>query len=1434
MSPAEHKFKLRVGQRRQKLCLQGGCVELSEITGRSIVNERLQGKRNVPRRLQKKLRLEELLEKLMPLQAFRWLWGVRSDDEETLRQLRQESAELNFMLGLACWSSLVAPPSALHLSVPVAILFLLVFSDKLITVLLHYVILPLSFAGLLSCWATSTFASSVTSLAAVVVIVGRLRLCGDLPLLLLFFFFLFLVDLCGVIFLDVLFVTLYFWGVFLELRWTISRLNRMIWRRCKLSQVVHVVRPVPDSDEDEDSPSKRPQIGEEKPLTARELRELLFGHVHEMKSAWHSFQGRLENVEREQGKTTFEVCNLQARTRVLEKDLGQQRQTSTAHATALESLTADVKNLRVKLDDLSARGSPAVAGSGPPGDAAPAGDPWAEYLRHHPSGRPAPAGNDGKDGGARASGSSADDRGDALSEDDKRTLVVGGWLQDTKRSIIEEESAAILNLPEVKNLVDSEKLLIFGPRRSVGMLRFSVRDGEDFQGMKTRMWELVRALGRIKHILPSTKASGEEKTMWASFVKTKNARLRSSHVSLTRRVVISLTKDGGHPNGPNTLIGAYDCDWNMGTIWNGCEKLASSTHRKPAKTEDEFVVMSGGWINVSAVARVAGCSTDDARGAFERELKLLVMILGGTAMTAMSFTGLFIVTLVSGGAAAQEFAKLCPRKYRHLPVVCGVDANEVPHWDLGEDGQLAIGTCSSNLNVLIHGQIDMMFSRHIHIQPLMFEPDRRHLIGTDHAIVLGGLPDIEIVDEDDLIEIASKCTKPRRSQRYRDSDEVKNAIVAARSSMLPADWKRVHRLRKQERRHWSQARLAKILNGDWDQYRTLQNEKKRRRGWWGDLLEANGSSELAQKITSHLEEKMLHPSKTSAEWEEELHDLIGSAAEDDLFVPFTLLDVRTELQGMKCRSAVGPDGIGVHLLREIASHDLLGPRLLNLVNFIVESRQLPHSWEKSFLALLAKCKVPKDVGDLRPICVSSAFHKLVNRLVCARALPIMRRGSKISCCGKGRQAADLIGAISRLRDITKEWRHPLILCKLDVAGAFDKIDRRKVAELLLARLKNRGVSFELRYLLAQLATHQLVGQAPGGQIVSLRPDNGIKQGAPESAELFGLVVDSILSELVFCKRWGDLGQPIEGLDIDLLFYQDDVFLVETQFARLCRRIGIVDRCFRQAGLTLAKSKTKIVANDHYLGARRAKVGDDLFVIAPRGESLKVLGIAFSLSHDASEQAKELISRTRDAAAAHKDILNAPGPWLHKVNIMKTLLESQFAWTGGAIHWSKDDLHCMNVLQLHTCRSAFGLRRAPGENWVQWNQRSLRFVRAWLHRQGVHRWSARVLTLQHTLHGHWARRTEVVRGSARACAPMRAVMWRNTYWWREQQALDRASSLRHPQQFYASNVERQLAQSNGNLWYVAAQDRQTWAAERVKYIEEWDVRWCNGRQLSLRM
>ncbi|CAE7623447.1 unnamed protein product [Symbiodinium sp. CCMP2592] len=1310
--------------------------------------------------------------------------------------------------------------------------------------------------------------------------------------------------------------------------------------------------------------------GSDQPLTARELRALLLDHRKDMTTAWQTFEDRLGRLEKLDKDRRGEVASVAGRTKVVEKDVMAVRKIAELNKSSVEAcdkrvdkLAEEVQNLKVQLEENKTEPTGAAK------------DPWADYIRQQQQGRapwPAPSMRHGSAPGMTPGKAPDNDahkqvsmEGDFLSEEDRRTLIIGGWCQDTRRQVIEEESRALFDHPEIAPLLDVDKISVYGPRRSVGTVKFALREGErSLEEVKGRMWQVIKIAAKLKLAIASARTNGEDRTMWVSFVKTRTARTRSSHISMVRRVTIDLvgeSKDdgGGVLNEMHLQQGAYDMDWNAGTIWCGIHKLASSTHRKPK--DAETILMTGGWVNLDAIGLIAGCTAEAAKQVSPLtkgriHLRILAIptadsqrlhvgldkrrvqdiggedSLPGTSVDKMSIKsillgeililfvckkfhgwravgvgiaidkldsivdkcatnrGIWVLARLRGlgrvvigsmhchtgatnaiyQAAVLQFIHDCPKKWRQYPAWCGIDANEQVSWSRDTDGRDTVVNASSNLNVLVNSlldndiqpiaprpeqwnqpthfprdrrrrgrQIDAVWARRLPTTNTSIDPDRRHIIGTDHALlfcdVTGGktspcrwgndsrarymtqeLPAEIIVDAEDLATLAKKCTKPRTSTAYRDPDEVTQAIAHARATHDPKAWKNVHRIRRQARRTWHSWRLSSILNGNWHEYRMLQREKKRRRGWWGELLRGRSSKDLTVKVQTHLQHKLVN--EFAEDWDDILQQQIEVIQVRDDFVGFTLLELREVLHDMKVHSAVGPDGISVQFLRAAASDDFIAPQLLALVNHIVETCELPDGDLDGQLP-----GTPRQ-SDLRPICVSSAFHKMINKLICGRVMPHMRAGSLISGCGKGRQAADVIGTVSRVRDVTQEWHLPTLLCKLDISGAFDKIDRVKIMDM----------SYAISFASCQLRTYRLKGQVPGGDVINVDANVGIKQGAPESAEVFGLVMDDILSKLTAQRAWGELGRAFEDSDIELVFYQDDIFIVETILARLARKIKILERCLERDGLHLATEKTKIISSAYYSGPRRVQIGESSFEIAAPEDSVKVLGLSFSLRAKPSQQARELLGRTRDAAMVHKELLRGHASWSKKADMMRTLVESQFSWTAGAVHWTPEDLRQANMLQVHIMRSAFRIGRQRDERWHEWNARSMRHCRAWLASMNRERWSSVILRLQHTLAGHWARREEDIVGLPHPVPslPMRACLWRNTAWWRQQQTLGPRTGKRHPRWVFIANVERQLADAHGVRWFELAKDRHCWSQNRTDFLRMWDVKWCQGRQLAL--
>ena len=839
-------------------------------------------------------------------------------------------------------------------------------------------------------------------------------------------------------------------------------------------------------------------------------------------------------------------------------------------------------------------------------------------------------------------------------------------------------------------------------------------------------------------------------------------------------------------------------------------------------------------------------------------------------------------------SAVHTFFKAFKRKWRGYPIMLGVDANEQPTWNKENENEddFNITNTSVNLEALLEEvynlglkavtpidsqlstpthyprdpmrtgrQIDMLFTKSLMVSRSRIRPDMRHCIGTDHAeincdIFSSGsrfqpwgsdtrprklsalLPHQHtIVDGDDLCHLAQTCTRPKCSPSYHDSDEIKQMIAKAKATNDPTLWKKVHKTRRRARNEWIKSRSSAVLQGDWGAFRSYQKDKRRRKGWWGRMLTDKSAAELTQEVQSHLEEKMTDPANSN--WDEVVSGFIERLVLPEHWQPFTKEEIFETLSHMKPHAAVGEDIICVDLLKAIVLHDNLGEQFVALLNHIVHHNQQPESWGVSILALLAKCADPAAPGDLRPICVGSNFAKLTNRLVMARVFPVLRRGSRCSTCGKNRQVADLVGVMTRMRDMLHEWREPLLIAKLDVAGAFDRLSRPKVAELIIERTQHTNLGREVRYMLQQLGVNQLKGTVPGGHSINIKANVGIRQGAPESAELFGLVMGLMLDTMLDTKDWMAIGAPVQDLDIELLFFQDDIFVFETSTARLARKINLVGDVLHGGGLCLAMKKTKIVATADYKGKMVVEIAGQEVKIQ-KNESIKVLGVNFNFSAPAAQQAEELLGRARGAFEEHRHLLMAKGSWKSKAFTMAMLITSTWRWVAGAVHWSRESLCKANSLQAQILRTSFKMSRTSDENWVDWNKRTLRTVRCFLHKHQIPRWSTTALTMQHQLLGHWARTVETLEDGT--CMPgitMRSLRWRCMQWWEQQQALPH-TGRRHPRAFYPSNMERQISSAVGSNWFSKASDRIKWRESLALYLDKFDVKWTSGRQCAIAM
>ena len=420
---------------------------------------------------------------------------------------------------------------------------------------------------------------------------------------------------------------------------------------------------------------------------------------------------------------------------------------------------------------------------------------------------------------------------------------------------------------------------------------------------------------------------------------------------------------------------------------------------------------------------------------------------------------------------------------------------------------------------------------------------------------------------EDVKTMAHLYTRPRTAMRFKDDVETRDLIFEAKQArgVHAKDlWKKIHKMRRQKRREWRQSQVQSILGGNWHAYREYKKVQTRR-NWWGRLLQDTSASALGGAITAHLESKV---KDENVDWHTELGERIQAIGYDvGDFHPISCDEVRAALSTMRARSALGPDMIGVDLLRNI--FEIAPAALCRLFNEVLYSGELPNEWDVSLLALLPKTRWPEGVSELRPIAMSSAAMKAMSRIIMGRTFPMLRQPSPWSAAGCGRSCADMHATFGRLRDMAREWRLGMIAVKLDIRGAFDHVHRRAVADFIEGYLTNASVPYELRFLLRLLDVNRLEGCAPGGAPVRVESNRGIRQGSPESAEIFGLLIASIIGKLKDGKQWKCPNGNMQDVPADVGCYQDDIFLWGEQAGPVAHNIGLISDALRRVGLRLA-------------------------------------------------------------------------------------------------------------------------------------------------------------------------------------------------------------------------------------------------------------------------
>ena len=492
--------------------------------------------------------------------------------------------------------------------------------------------------------------------------------------------------------------------------------------------------------------------------------------------------------------------------------------------------------------------------------------------------------------------------------------------------------------------------------------------------------------------------------------------------------------------------------------------------------------------------------------------------------------------------------------------------------------------------------------------------------------------------------------------------------------------------------------------------------------------------------------------------------------------------------------AVGADGTSLELLKGICGVEGGRTHLLEFFNQILCTGEIPDDWRTAIMVVIPKVPYPVTPADLRPLAMGSAASKVFARMLLSRTEQHISLRGPEQCSGKGRQACDFIFSVARAMQLEQEWKVGACWLKIDLAKAFDKVDRVALTSRLLDRM---GMCAEYRcwYKLLQ-RTDALLQTGWDSSILHMQ--GGIKQGAVESPAFFSFLAECCLHETATRYKWADQPNTFEGLRLDSVLYMDDGVQWCKGVQGLEQRIAQWATVLQEYGLVINPKKCQLYCSPFHRGARHIRIQG---VEVRAADELHVLGLTFKVGITPSEMLAPLITKTKSKFwGGLRHMLRAKTPLKGRMQMMERILGGTVLWPLAALPMDSSSLGLINNLQLPV------VHRCSQKRWST----------LWLERW----WS------------HAGHRTRAHLHPTPTAATV-IDAFRTRTWWLEQQKQPK-TGMRHPGHIFPKlmNMERDMDDVTGGPWREKTYNREGWKALMAEWIKRRDPPWASMRQLSI--
>ncbi|KAE9412872.1 hypothetical protein Angca_002890, partial [Angiostrongylus cantonensis] len=159
-------------------------------------------------------------------------------------------------------------------------------------------------------------------------------------------------------------------------------------------------------------------------------------------------------------------------------------------------------------------------------------------------------------------------------------------------------------------------------------------------------------------------------------------------------------------------------------------------------------------------------------------------------------------------------------------------------------------------------------------------------------------------------------------------------------------------------------------------------------------------------------------------------------------------EIRHAISSVKNRTAPHPDRIRSEHLKNLPP--VLVSTLARFFTRYLAECKVPTQWKTSKTVLLFKKSDLHEIGNYRPICLLSVVDKLFSRVILNRIDRTLNDGQPREQAGfrKGLSTINCIHTITRITEVSREYKKPLCLNFIDLQKAFDSNEIEAVMETL--------------------------------------------------------------------------------------------------------------------------------------------------------------------------------------------------------------------------------------------------------------------------------------------------------------------------------------------------------------------------------------------------